>query len=53
MAGLLFMNEITSVQNNLVKETVKLTEKTYREDFMILECFKAVEGSILSNLQLK
>lgn len=53
MAGLLFMNEITSVQNNLVKETVKLHQKKYREDLILLEGLKAVEGAILSNLKIK
>ena len=52
MAGLLFMNEITSVQNNLVKETVKLHQKKYREDLILLEGLKAVEGAILSNLKI-
>ena len=47
------MNEITSVQNNLVKETVKLHQKKYREDLILLEGLKAVEGAILSNLKIK
>ncbi len=29
--------EITSVQNNLIKEIVKLHQKKYREEFIIVE----------------
>ena len=47
MAGLLFMNEITSVQNNLVKETVKLHQKKYREDLILLEGLKGLSDYIL------
>ena len=45
--------EITSVNTDLVKETVKLQEKKYREETgkFLLEGFKAVEEAYLSGLK--
>ena len=36
------MIEITSVQNSIVKDIVKLHQKKYREDFIIVEGEKSV-----------
>lgn len=43
--------EITSVNNELVKETVKLQQKKYRENKFLLEGFKAVEEAYLSGIK--
>ena len=45
--------EITSVNNELVKETVKLQQKKYRENKFLLEGFKAVEEAHLSGLKFE
>lgn len=45
--------EITSVNNELVKETVKLQQKKYRENNFLLEGFKAVEEAHLSGLKFE
>ena len=39
------MLEITSVQNPLIKEIVKLHQKKYREEFIIVEGKKALQGA--------
>ena len=43
--------EITSVNNNLVKETVKLQQKKYRTEKFLLEGFKAIEGAYNSGIK--
>lgn len=47
--------EITSVNNELVKETVKLQEKKYRDktERFLLEGYKAIEGAVLSNIEIE
>lgn len=45
--------EITSVNNELVKETVKLQQKKYRNGKFLLEGFKAVEEAHLSGLKIE
>lgn len=47
--------EITSVNNDLVKETAKLLQKKYRdkEDLFILEGFKAIEEAHRSGIKIK
>ncbi len=47
--------EITSVNNELVKETVKLQEKKFRDKTgkFLLEGYKAIEGAILSNIEIE
>jgi len=47
--------EITSVNNDLVKEIVKLQEKKYRDknEKFLLEGYKAIEGAILSNIEIE
>ncbi len=47
------MIEITSVQNNLVKDIVKLHQKKYREEFIIVEGKKALFGAKEENLEIK
>ncbi len=47
------MIEITSVQNNTVKEVVKLHQKKYREDFIIVEGEKSVSEAFEANLKAK
>jgi len=47
------MIEITSVQNNLVKEVVKLHQKKYREEFIIVEGKKALQGAKEAGLEIK
>lgn len=47
------MIEITSVQNNLIKEIVKLHQKKYREEFIIVEGKKALLGAVESGLKTK
>ena len=46
--------EITSVNNDLVKEVVKLQEKKHRDETkkFLLEGYKAVEEAISSNIKL-
>ena len=48
------MEEITSVNNNLVKETAKLLQKKYRdaEDKFLLEGFKAIEEACNLGLEI-
>ena len=48
------MEEITSVNNNLVKETAKLLQKKYRdaEDRFLLEGFKAIEEAYTLGLEI-
>lgn len=45
--------EITSVNNELVKETAKLQQKKYRGDKFLLEGFKAVEEAHLSGIKIE
>lgn len=47
--------ELTSVNNNLVKETAKLLQKKYRdkENLFLLEGFKAIEEAFISGIELK
>jgi len=47
--------EITSVNNDLVKETVKLQEKKHRDNTkkFLLEGYKAIEGAILSGIEIE
>lgn len=49
------MNEITSVNNELIKQTAKLSQKKYRDEsgLFLLEGVKAVEEAILAGLQIK
>lgn len=44
--------EITSINNPLVKETVKLQQKKYRTKKFLLEGFKAVEGAYNSDIEI-
>ncbi len=43
--------EITSVNNNLVKETAKLQQKKYRNEKFLLEGYKAIEGAYNSGIK--
>lgn len=45
--------EITSVQNNIVKEVTKLHQKKYREDFIIVEGEKSVSEALEAGLNIK
>lgn len=45
--------EITSVQNNIVKEVARLHQKKYREDFIIVEGEKSVFEALEANLNVK
>ena len=47
------MIEITSTTNSLVKETVKLHQKKYRDKYILLEGKKSVDEAIKSNLKIK
>ena len=49
------MNEITSVNNELIKFTAKLSQKNYRDEsgLFLLEGEKAVEEAVKSNLKIK
>ena len=47
------MIEITSVQNSIVKDIVKLHQKKYREDFIIVEGEKSVFEAIEANMKIK
>lgn len=47
------MIEITSVQNNLIKDVVKLHQKKYRENFIIVEGKKALLGAKEADLEIK
>lgn len=49
------MQEITSINNDLVKETVKLQQKKYRdkEDKFLLEGFKSVEEAIEAGIEIE
>lgn len=47
------MIEITSVSNNIVKDIVKLHQKKYREDYIILEGKKALQGALEAGLEIK
>ena len=44
--------EITSVNNDLVKETVKLQQKKYRTEKFLLEGFKAIEEAFKANIKI-
>lgn len=46
------MNEITSLSNNLIKEVVKLHQKKYRSEFIIVEGTKALEGAIEAGFKI-
>ncbi len=47
------MNEIISLQNNTVKEVVKLHQKKYREEFIIVEGEKALNEPKTAGLNIK
>ena len=49
------MQEITSVNNNLVKETVKLQQKKYRdkENKFLLEGFKCIEEAFNAGIEIE
>lgn len=49
------MQEITSVNNDLVKETVKLQQKKYRDETkkFLLEGFKAIEEAFKSGIEIE
>ena len=44
--------EITSVNNDLVKETAKLQQKKYRDKKFLLEGYKAIEGAYESGIEI-
>lgn len=44
--------EITSVNNDLVKETAKLHQKKYRDKKFLLEGYKAIEGAYESGIEI-
>lgn len=44
--------EITSVNNNLVKETVKLQQRKYRTEKFLLEGFKAIEEAFNAGIDI-
>ena len=48
------MEKITSVSNNLVKETVKLKQKKYRDESgkFLLEGFKSIQEAFLSGIEI-
>ena len=48
------MQEITSVNNDLVKETVKLQQKKYRdkENKFLLEGFKSIDEAYQAGLNI-
>lgn len=45
--------EITSVNNTLVKETVKLQHKKYRNEKFLLEGFKAIDEAFKAGIELE
>ena len=45
--------EITSVNNELVKETVKLQQKKYRKDKFLLEGYKAIKEAHDSGIEIE
>lgn len=47
------MIEITSTTNQIVKDTVKLHQKKYRDEFILIEGKKATEEAIAANLEIK
>lgn len=47
------MNEITSISNNTVKDIVKLHQKKYRNEFIIVEGKKAFESAVDAGLKIK
>ena len=47
------MKEITSTTNQIVKETVKLHQKKYRENLILIEGKKAVDEAISANLKIE
>ena len=49
------MNEITSVNNELIKNTAKLLQKKYRDEegLFLIEGEKAVEEAVLANINIK
>ncbi len=47
------MKEITSTTNSLVKETVKLHQKKYRDKLILIEGKKAVEEALKANLEIE
>ena len=44
--------EISSVNNNLVKETVKLQQKKYRTEKFLLEGYKSINEAFLSGIEI-
>ena len=47
------MIEITSISNNIVKETTKLHIKKYRNEYIIVEGKKAVDGAMEADLKIQ
>lgn len=47
------MQEITGLQNNIVKEVFKLQQKKYRDELILLEGKKSLEGAIEAGLDIK
>ena len=47
------MKEITSTTNNLVKETVKLQQKKYRDKLILIEGKKSVDEAINTGLKIE
>lgn len=47
------MNEITSINNQFIKDIVKLQQKKYRDDLIIFEGEKALNGAIESGIEIK
>lgn len=47
------MNEITSISNNTVKDIVKLHQKKYRDEFIIVEGEKSLESAVETGLKIK
>lgn len=47
------MDLITSINNELVKETAKLCQKKFRTDKFLLEGLKVVEEAILENIKIE
>ncbi len=47
------MQEITSLQNSIVKEIYKLQQKKYRKDFILLEGKKSVKSAVEAGLEIQ
>ena len=47
------MKEIVSLSNNLVKETVKLQQKKYRNNLILIEGKKSVEEAVCASLEIE